>query len=249
MKVCPVCQYEEEDGNEVACAICGSDLESEASPVDEKATEEKTTDEAIIEDKTIESVDESTSADEVSEAEDNSEMTDEEKEIEAALAGTEIPSSDDSEVTSALNKYLSLFSNFSGISDKFISLMDGFFKKDGKLTYVGPLTALFVSILIFFSVLAVTAMTVPRGLDVNGDGEPIYAQNGPPYDPEATPTSDPFSGEPFNCEMWDNQRYREYAEEETKTIYNADLKQSFTTTDDYLVTDTNRSGYIDDEER
>ena len=158
-------------------------------------------------------------------------------------------SSEESESSSGLNKYLSLLGNFSGLTDKFVSIMDGLFKKDGKLTYVGPLTALFVSILIFFSVLAVTAMTVPRGLDVNGDGEPIYAQNGPPYDPEATPTSDPFSGEPFNCEMWDNQRYKEYAEEETKTIYNSDLQQSFTTTDDYLVTDTNRSGYVDDEER
>ena len=34
MKVCPVCQYEEEDGNEVACAICGSDLESEEALVE-----------------------------------------------------------------------------------------------------------------------------------------------------------------------------------------------------------------------
>ena len=42
MKVCPVCQYEEEDGNEVACAICGSDLESEVPPVEEPIPEEPT---------------------------------------------------------------------------------------------------------------------------------------------------------------------------------------------------------------
>ena len=35
MKVCPVCQYEEEDANEVSCAICGSDLESESSSAEE----------------------------------------------------------------------------------------------------------------------------------------------------------------------------------------------------------------------
>ena len=39
MKVCPVCQYEEEDGDEVACAICGSDLESESTSVEEKIIE------------------------------------------------------------------------------------------------------------------------------------------------------------------------------------------------------------------
>ena len=98
-------------------------------------------------------------------------MTDEEREIEEALAGTEMPSSEKSESNIDINKYLSFLGNFGAISEKFVSTMDGFFKKDGKLTYVGPLTALFVSILIFFSVLAVTAMTVPRGLDVNGDGE------------------------------------------------------------------------------
>ena len=249
MKVCPVCQYEEEDTNEVSCAICGSDLESESSSAEEPVVEESPKEVPSLEEKqdNIESGEES----EVLASDDNeiSEMTDEEKEIEEALAGAEVSSSEESVSSSGLNKYLLFLGNFSGLTDKFVSIMDGLFKKDGKLTYVGPLTALFVSILIFFSVLAVTAMTVPRGLDVNGDGEPIYAQNGPPYNPEATPTSDPFSGEPFNCEMWDNQRYKEYAEEETKTIYNSDLQQSFTTTDDYLVTDTNRSGYVDDEER
>ena len=249
MKVCPVCQYEEEDTNEVSCAICGSDLESEASSTEEPVVGESPKEAPQVEEKQDKLANEEESEVLASDDGEISDMTDEEKEIEEALEGTEVSSSDDSESSSGSNKYLSLLGNFSGLTDKFVSIMDGLFKKDGKLTYVGPLTALFVSILIFFSVLAVTAMTVPRGLDVNGDGEPIYAQNGPPYDPEATPTSDPFSGEPFNCEMWDNQRYKEYAEEETKTIYNSDLQQSFTTTDDYLVTDTNRSGYVDDEER
>ena len=57
MKGCPVCQYEEEDGDEVACAICGSDLESEGTPVEETVTEEPTTEEKHIEDKATESAD------------------------------------------------------------------------------------------------------------------------------------------------------------------------------------------------
>ncbi|MCH2431461.1 MAG: hypothetical protein MK206_00480, partial [Candidatus Poseidoniia archaeon] len=235
MKVCPVCQYEEEDGNEVACAICGSDLESEEAPVEEPTTEEPTTNEESIEDKTAESVDDNESGEDVSETEETSEMTDEEKEIEAALAGTEISSSDDSESGLDSNKYLSILSNFNGITDKFISAMDGVFKKNGKITYASPLAALFVAILIFFSVLAVAAMTVPRGLEVNQEGEAIYVQNGPSYDRSATPTSEPSSGEPFNCEMWDRQRYIDYRDEET----------------DNLITDVrgNNSGEIDDEER
>ena len=40
MKVCPVCQYEEEDTTEVSCAICGSDLESESSSAEEPVVEE-----------------------------------------------------------------------------------------------------------------------------------------------------------------------------------------------------------------
>ena len=92
MKVCPVCQYEEEDTNEVSCAICGSDLESESSSVVEESPEEVPS----LEEKqdNIGSGDEP----EVLASDDNdiSEMTDEEKEIEEALTGTEISSSDDS---------------------------------------------------------------------------------------------------------------------------------------------------------
>ncbi len=42
MKICPVCQYEEELDSEVSCAICGSDLKSSA-PVDEIPTETEET--------------------------------------------------------------------------------------------------------------------------------------------------------------------------------------------------------------
>ena len=31
MKICPVCQYEEDQDSETSCAICGSDLESSVS--------------------------------------------------------------------------------------------------------------------------------------------------------------------------------------------------------------------------
>ena len=239
MKVCPVCQYEEEDDSEASCSICGSDLESGDVSVEESVVEEPVVETPDIEEK----------SDDSSDGAEVSEMTDEEKEIEEALAATESPITSESSSEEGIKKYLAFITISPAFFEKFFSTMDRFFKKDDKLTYVGPLVALFVAILIFFSVLAVTAMTVPRGLDVNNDGEPIYGQNGPPYDSEATPTSDPFSGEPFNCEMWDKQRYSEFSEEESTQVFNEELGQTFTVKKTFLVTDTNQSGYIDDEER
>ena len=40
MKVCPVCQYEEEQDSETSCAICGSDLEVEQAPQAEDSVAE-----------------------------------------------------------------------------------------------------------------------------------------------------------------------------------------------------------------
>ena len=51
MKVCPVCQYEEEDTNEISCAICGSDLESESSSAEEPIVEETPKEEHSVEEK------------------------------------------------------------------------------------------------------------------------------------------------------------------------------------------------------
>ena len=108
MKVCPVCQYEEEDTNEVSCAICGSDLESESSSAEEPAVEESPKEAPSLEEKqdNIENSEES----EVLASDDNeiSEMTAEEKEIEEALAGTETSSSDDLKSGIDFNKYFSL---------------------------------------------------------------------------------------------------------------------------------------------
>ncbi|HIF37447.1 MAG TPA: hypothetical protein EYQ70_03465, partial [Marine Group III euryarchaeote] len=234
MKVCPVCQYEEEEDSEDSCAICGSDLESDSIPnedsdVKESVPKEEKTD---VEESVIEN-EKTDVKKEVSEniSEEVPEMTDEEKEIEEALAATEIPKSDTKE-GSDISKYLSFFSNFKEYPDKLVARLDKTFKKDGKLTYSSPLLTLFVAILIFFSVLGVAAVSIPRGLDVNSENEAIYIQNGPNYDREATPTSDPSSGEPFNCEMWDRVRYLEYRNEK-----------------DIMITDTNKSGQIDDDER
>ena len=48
MKVCPVCQYEEEQDSETSCAICGSDLDVEESPQAEDPVVEETVEQCEI---------------------------------------------------------------------------------------------------------------------------------------------------------------------------------------------------------
>ena len=52
---------------------------------------------------------------------------------------------------------------------------------------------------------------------------------------DSTGVSEPFSGKPFNCEIWDGQIYYDFAENEDGQ--------------DYMVTDTDRNGTVDDDER
>ena len=49
-------------------------------------------------------------------------------------------------------------------------------------------------------------------------------------------TSEPFSGEPFNCEIWDSQRYIDFVKSD---------EQGF----DILLTDRDESRQVDDDER
>ena len=86
MKICPVCQYEEEQDSEVSCAICGSDLESSAS-VDEVPTE---TEEEI-------------------ETTEEPSVSDEERLLEETLAATEVTDSESTEVQSTAISLLDFF--------------------------------------------------------------------------------------------------------------------------------------------
>ena len=132
MKICPVCQYEEEQDSEVSCAICGSDLESSA-PIDEVPTE---TEEAI---ETIE----------------EPSVSDEEKLLEETLAATEVAASGSTEeppsAMTALASITAQWSNFGSNFKRFNSKLDSIFLTKGELNYVAPAAMLIVSILLFFS--------------------------------------------------------------------------------------------------
>ena len=238
MKVCPVCQYEEEQEDEVSCAICGSDLESEGSVIEEITTEEPSTNEEILDsksvDKTSSSAELSSSQEELAPA-DSSSMTDEEKAIEEALSASEVTSSEDSNSSTFLSDL------WSQTSDSFVVLfgnLDGFFKTDSKINYKAPLIALVISILLFFSVIGLAVTTVPLPDEESSDGMlPVtpYRKNGIEI---GRGVSDPFTGEPFNCEIWDAMRYEDFRVE--------DPEDDFLT---YAITDTNQSGTVDNSER
>ena len=238
MKVCPVCQYEEEQEDEVSCAICGSDLESEGSVVEEISAAEPS---KIEESLDITRSDDESGSTELPSIDDNkisadsSSMTDDEKAIEEALSASEVTSSEDSgSSTSFSEMWAQTQASFGSLFGK----LDGFFKTDSKINYKAPLIALVISILLFFSIIGLAVITVPLPDEESSDGMlPVtpYRKNGIEI---GRGVSDPFTGEPFNCEIWDAMRYEDFRVE--------DPEDDFLT---YAVTDTNQSGTVDSSER
>ena len=111
MKVCSVCQYEEEQDSEVSCAICGSDLvssESTQAPVETEQVSEQVSESSASP--------ETESEKSKGETIEESSMTDEEKLLEETLAATEIADSDAPGESSAA---MSAFASFKGQLSKF----------------------------------------------------------------------------------------------------------------------------------
>ena len=95
MKVCPVCQYEEEQDSETSCAICGSDLDTEESPQPEDSIAEvpttqpeqsvaETPETKVSDDEKADSSAPDTGVSD-SDPDDDAELTDEEKLLEKLL--------------------------------------------------------------------------------------------------------------------------------------------------------------------
>ncbi len=231
MKICTVCQYEEELDSETSCAICGSDLESsvttqplaEPEPV---AEEPEATDEEVKEPE--------------SEPVDEPSKSDEEKLLEETLAASEVEGSEEAEESSGAKSTFASFRNqISNFGSNFRTLgskLDSLFLTKGEVNYIGPLAMLSASILLFCAVLGLAVSTVPGVTEESGDGftpttpytkNEIYIGRG---------TAESFSGEPFNCEIWDANKYYDFAELSDKGYHIA-------------VTDSNRNGTVEDNER
>jgi len=217
MKICPVCQYEEEQDSEVSCAICGSDLESSA-PIDEVVTETE---------ETIETIEEPS-------------VSDEEKLLEETLAATEVDDSGSTEeppsAMSALASITAQWSNFGSNFKRFNSKLDSIFLTKGELNYVAPAAMLITSILLFFSVMGLAITTIPGVAEESTDG---YTPTAPYSKNEVyvgRGTAESFSGDPFNCEIWDASRYEEFGVVSEDGYYIA-------------MTDSNNNGTVEDDER
>ena len=222
MKTCPVCQYEEEQESEVSCAICGSDLESSA-PADEVPTETE---------EVIETIEEPS-------------VSDEEKLLEETLAATVV---DDSGSTEEPPSAMSVsafikgqWSNFGSNFKRFNSKLDSIFLTKGELNYVAPTAMLITSILLFFSVMGLAVSTVPTVTEISSNDAlpttPYFKSNESGVDVIiGRGTSEPGSGAPFNCEIWDYERYAEFGVVGDEGYYIA-------------VTDSNGNGIVDSDER
>ena len=235
MKVCPVCEMEEED-DALSCSMCGSDFEpevKEASPEQNTITDNDN----LASDIASMNLDEENKE---SNSEETKELSDEEKLLEETLNAT-VSNAPDEKAENSFTRFIAQFSQINNIIKDFNKRLDKIFLTKGEINYIAPLTIVVLSILLSSGVVGLAVSTVPgsnqESLDGflpttpysrnNATGENVYIGRG---------IGTPFSGEPFNCEIWDSQRY-----------------EDFVTTDDngfdILLTDRDSSRSVDNDER
>ncbi len=204
MAVCPVCSFEDEDANAVVCSVCGSDLDAGKPPV-------------------VDSVESSPAADQTEET--------------APAGGESDKSSDepesppvDEDTVGEQSSWLSQAASLEALTG-FRDRLDELFLDDGKLNYKVPAIMFAVSILLLFSVIGLAVVTVPGGDQESTDG--YYPLNLIGTENQTVrPTGEPFSGDTFNCELWD-----------------IELLDDPNTSQVEHPTDRNGNGEIDEEER
>ena len=239
MKVCPVCEMEEED-DALSCSMCGSDFETEDAeqPQEETATENS---EEIATD--IAELGDNITASNDTTDEDTNELSEEEKLLEETLNATETDSASE-ETENSLSKFTSQFSKIGEIFGDLNKRLDRTFLTKGEINYIAPLTLICISILLISGVLGLAISTVPGVDEESSDG---YLPTTPTYRPIGENgtsvligrgVAEPFSGEPFNCELWDGLKFDE-------DKYRGENEQGFSTP----LTDRDGSGKVDGDER
>ena len=131
MKVCPVCEMEEED-SALTCSMCGSDFEpsvKEAPPQDSPADVPNDLSSDIAE-MNLDEV-ENTEPD----SEEISELSEEEKLLEETLSATETEVSE-KKSESSFTKFTEQFSDMGKIFGDLNKRLDGIFLSKGELNYL-----------------------------------------------------------------------------------------------------------------
>ena len=235
MKVCPVCEMEEED-SALSCSMCGSDFEpsvdeapQQESPAD--VSEEISSDIAEMGLNDVEKTE--------PESEKKDELSEEEKLLEETLSAIETGASEEKS-ESSFGKFTEQFPDMGKIFGDLNKRLDRIFLSKGELNYIAPLTIVVISILLLSGVIGLAVSSVPGTDQESSDGYKPTT----PYNKEINGISvligrgvaEPFSGEPFNCEIWDSQVYEEFQEVNDEGYY-------------IQLTDRNGNGTVDDEER
>ena len=111
MKVCPVCQYEEEQDSETSCAICGSDF-GDSGPEETPSELEQTVEDPAPIDDVSQSEDQPED-----QPEEESGLSDEEKLLEDTLAATEVSDSEKADASAEESETSTVSTIFSQISN------------------------------------------------------------------------------------------------------------------------------------
>ena len=169
MKVCPVCEMEEED-SALTCSMCGSDFEpsvKEAPPQDSPADVPNDISSDIAK-MNLEGV-ENTEPD----SREISELSEDEKLLEETLSATETEASEEKS-ESSFTKFTEQFSDMGKIFGDLNKRLDGIFLSKGELNYIAPLTIVVISILLLSGVIGLAVSSVP-GTDQESSKEADYA--------------------------------------------------------------------------
>ncbi|MAE81063.1 MAG: hypothetical protein CL695_05705 [Chloroflexi bacterium] len=198
MAVCPVCSFEEEDDSAAACSVCGSDLEVEESSPPEPSETSSEQEKEETETPLMEKYDQI--------RKESPEETPQEPEV---------PVSGDDESSESSSITAQYSANFVLLLDKFRQRLDTLFlDENGNLNYRAPAALLIISLLLFLSVVVLAVSTVPGPEQDSSDGEakPLTPLTPPGESSNATKVRSagvPFSGEAFNCELWDPYIYKD----------------------------------------
>ncbi len=179
MKVCPVCEMEEED-DALSCSMCGSDFEPEvreASPEENPTTDN----DSLAADIASMNLDEENTE---SNPEETKELSDEEKLLEETLNAT-VSNSTDEKSESSLAKFTEQFSQIGDIFKNLNKRLDKIFLTKGELNYIAPLTIVVLSILLLSGVVGLLVSTVPATYEESTDDwtttktvtETVYDEN------------------------------------------------------------------------
>ena len=235
MKVCPVCEMEEED-DALSCSMCGSDFEPDVKETPENESETKDSPDVSEDIAGMKLGD--FPADEKS-SDNVKELSEEEKLLEETLNATETSPADKKE-SNAVAKIVSNLPQFGKYFSDINKRLDKIFLTKGEINYIGPLAIVVISILLLSAVIGLAVSTVPTTDQESLDGylpeTPYYKQINGNDTLIGRGVSKPFSGEAFNCEIWDTQRYSEFVKSD---------EQGF----DILVTDRDSSRLVENDER